>query len=169
MTRQAGGVVLRVASYFAPNPGRKIDRLVLARKLDFGDDEASIVAAVDVDLPAPSRMRRQKSRLAKLAALPELNQRFSVRQRQRKLELVPGKTGLCALYGKEAAHVIFHPHTHHGAPGLGKISLPKPSSLIRPPAPSVARDEKLAFDFLWHDGISSLSRCHIQAAGVFFG
>src|SRR3970040_2403372 len=148
-------VVAALLRHFLAEPRRAGETLLHVGKLDFGDDEPLVLAVKLVDFPLDSRVRHPMAGL--------LDDRLLGRRFEQRARIVQwNRIFVFVAYRLEAAALDVEPrfavadaHPHRNASRSRDVALAHEATPSHEAAPSVAREQEFAFDFLGHEWRSS--------------
>src|SRR5215471_9015113 len=147
---QGAVVVLRLPGDLRANPGRQFDVLMLVAQLDFGDDQAEVVAGENVDFPGEVAARNDVAHLIDDGALAELYQRLGFQYRNIILQLQPAQVRGPRFDGQRCGAIVADANADRCFPVAGQIGLSKGRATGGEPFPSVAAHEEFSLNLETH-------------------
>jgi hypothetical protein len=147
---QNGRVVLRLPGDLRADPGRQFDVLMLVAQLDFGDDQAEVVAGEHVDFPDEIAARDDVAHLLDDGALAELYQRLGFQYRNIILQLQPAQVRGARFDGERCGAIVADANADRCFPVAGQIGLSKGRATGGEPFPVVAPHEEFSLNLETH-------------------
>src|SRR5215471_17606309 len=132
------------------NPRRQFDVLMLVAQLDFGDDQAEVVAGEHVDFPGEVAARNDVAHLLDDGALAELYQRLGFQYRNIILQLQPAQVRGPRFDGQRRGAIVADANADRCFPVAGQIGLSKGRATGGEPFPVVAPHEEFSLNLETH-------------------
>src|SRR5262249_1388683 len=123
---------------------------MLVAQLDFGDDQAEVVAGEHVDFPGKIAARNDVAHLLDDGALAELYQRLGFQYRNIILQLQPAQVRGPRFDGQRCGAAILNPNPARYLPVARQISLSKGGATGGEPFPVVAPHEEFSLNLETH-------------------
>src|SRR6516165_1682198 len=141
---QRAVVVLRLSGDLCADPGWQFDVLMLLTQLDFGDDQAEVIAGEHIDFPGEIAARDDVAHLLDDGALAELYQRLGFQYRNIILQLQPAQVRGARFDGERCGAIVADANADRCFPVAGQIGLSKGRAPGGEPFPVVAPHEEFS-------------------------